>query len=86
MDNNTMHANPFAGTGKVFKFSLKQMLTSKGWLGSTLITAVLLLIGIPLLVLCICKIASKAIPKRIRKLSSWSISQMRRRALRTTTS
>ena len=52
-NNNTMHANPFAGTGKVFSYSLKQMLTAKGWLISTLLMAALLLIGIPLTVLIV---------------------------------
>ena len=53
MEHNRMHANPFAGTGKVFSYSLKQMLTAKGWLISTLLLAVLLLCGIPLIVFCI---------------------------------
>lgn len=58
-NNNTMHANPFAGTGKVFAYSLKQMLTAKGWLISTLLLAVLLLCGIPLTVLIAGKAAGK---------------------------
>ena len=55
MEHNRMHANPFAGTGKVFSYSFKQMLTAKGWLISTLLMAVLLLCGIPLAVFCIGK-------------------------------
>lgn len=58
-NNNTMHANPFAGTGKVFSYSLKQMLTAKGWLISTLLMAALLLIGIPLTVLIVGKAAGR---------------------------
>lgn len=48
---HNMNRNPAAGTGKVFWFSLRQMLCSKGWLGSTIVIAALLLLGIPLLLL-----------------------------------
>ena len=58
-NNSTMHANPFAGTGKVFAFSLKQLLRSKGWLITTLLSAGLLLLGIPLLVFGISSAAAK---------------------------
>ena len=57
MAQNNMHRNPAAGTGKVFWFSLKQMLCSKGWLGSTIIVALLLLLGIPALLLAITSIS-----------------------------
>ena len=60
MPNNTMKANPYAGTGKVFVFSLKQMLCSKGWLISTIIFAALLLIGIPLMLFGISKASAKS--------------------------
>jgi len=43
-----MNHNPLSGTGKVFRFSLKQMMGAKGWLISTFLIAALLLIGIPL--------------------------------------
>ena len=58
-NHNTMHANPFAGTGKVFSYSFRQMLKSKGWLITTLLMAGMLLIGIPLVTLCVTKAASK---------------------------
>lgn len=44
-----MNTNPLSGTGKVFKFSLKQTISAKGWLVSTVLIAALLLIGIPLI-------------------------------------
>ena len=44
-----MKRNPLAGTGKVYKFTLKQLLAAKGWLITTILIAVLLLAGIPLL-------------------------------------
>lgn len=45
---SNMKKNPFAGSFKVFRFSLKQNVCSKGWLISTLTIALLLLLGIPL--------------------------------------
>ena len=54
---NNMHRNPAAGTGKVYWFSLRQMILSKGWLGSTIIIALLLLLGIPAILLGISKLA-----------------------------
>lgn len=50
MANNQMRG-PISGTGKVFRFSLRQMLCAKGWLISTFAIAALLLLGIPLLLL-----------------------------------
>ncbi|HAG13186.1 MAG TPA: hypothetical protein DCG49_04910, partial [Ruminococcus sp.] len=44
---NGMKANPFAGTGKVYAFSLRQMICSKGWLLSTILIALLMIVGIP---------------------------------------
>lgn len=44
-----MKSNPFAGMGKVYQFSLRQILCAKGWLISTLIFAGLTAIGIPLI-------------------------------------
>ena len=44
-----MKRNPLAGTGKVFRFTLKQMCAAKSWILSTVIIALLLLCGIPLL-------------------------------------
>lgn len=46
-----MKRNPFAGTGKVFGFSIKQICLGKGWLISTILIAALLLGGIPLIFL-----------------------------------
>ena len=46
-----MQRNPLSGMGKVYRFSLKQACTAKGWLISTILVAVLLLAGIPLLVM-----------------------------------
>ena len=48
-----MKRNPLAGTGKVYGFTLKQTMLSKGWLGSTITIALLLLIGIPLILLAV---------------------------------
>lgn len=42
--------NPLAGTGKVFRFTLRQLLCKKGWLISTFLIGGLMLIGIPLLI------------------------------------
>ncbi|MCQ2417189.1 MAG: ABC transporter permease [Oscillospiraceae bacterium] len=44
-----MKKNQFAGTGKVFGFTLKHLIGSKGWLLTTFITAFLLIVGIPCL-------------------------------------
>ncbi len=55
-----MKRNPLAGTGKVYGFTLKQTMLSKGWLGSTIAIAALLLIGIPLLLFAVSSIGSKA--------------------------
>ena len=44
-----MKKNPFAGSLKVFWFSLKQTIFSKSWRNSTLIIAMLLLLGVPAL-------------------------------------
>lgn len=44
-----MKRNPLAGTGKVYRFTLKQMCAAKSWILSTVIVALLLVIGIPLL-------------------------------------
>lgn len=44
-----MKRNPLAGVGKVYRFSLKQMCAAKSWIISTVIIALLLLCGIPLL-------------------------------------
>ena len=41
--------NPLAGTGKVFRFTLKQMCAAKSWIISTVVIALLLGCGIPLL-------------------------------------
>ena len=54
-----MKRNPLAGTGKVYGFTLKQTMLSKGWLGSTIAIAALLLIGIPLLLFAVSSIGSK---------------------------
>lgn len=56
---HNMKRNPISGTGKVFRFSLRQMLCSKGWLGSTIVFAALLLLGIPLLLLGIAAFSGK---------------------------
>ena len=44
-----MKRNPLSGTGKVFAFTLKQMCAAKSWIITTVILALLLLCGIPLL-------------------------------------
>ena len=56
---HNMKRNPFSGTGKVFSFTLKQAILSKGWLTSTIVVAVLLIIGIPLILFGISKVAAK---------------------------
>lgn len=48
-----MKLNALRGVGKVYRFSLKQTLTTAGWLISTIVFAVLLLFGIPLILLAI---------------------------------
>ena len=48
---SNMKKNPLAGIGKVYKFTLKQVCKAKGWLISTILIAVLLLGGIPLILL-----------------------------------
>ena len=54
-----MNTNPLSGTGKVFKFSLKQTISAKGWLVSTILIAALLLIGIPLILWAASSAANK---------------------------
>lgn len=54
-----MKRNPLSGTGKVYSFTLKQTMLSKGWLGSTITIALLLLIGIPLILLAVSAAGSK---------------------------
>ena len=54
-----MKRNPAAGSGKVYSFTLKQMMFSKGWLISTVLIAALLLIGIPLLLFALTSAGSK---------------------------
>ncbi|MBR5371431.1 MAG: ABC transporter permease [Oscillospiraceae bacterium] len=44
-----MKRNPLSGAGKVYGFTLKQMISAKGWIISTILIGALLLIGIPLL-------------------------------------
>lgn len=44
-----MKRNPLAGTGKVYRFTLKQMCAAKSWIISTIVIALLLAVGIPLL-------------------------------------
>ena len=44
-----MKRNPLAGTGKVYSFTLRQLICTKGWLITTVLIATLLIIGIPLL-------------------------------------
>lgn len=56
---HNMKRNPIGGTGKVFWFTLRQMLCSKGWLGSTVVFAALLLLGIPLLLLGVAALSGK---------------------------
>lgn len=56
---HNMKRSPFSGTGKVFSFTLKQAILSKGWLTSTILIAVLLLAGIPLILFGISKAAEK---------------------------
>ena len=51
MQNNAMKRNPLAGAGKVYWFTLRQTMLSRGWLVSTILIGALLLIGIPLLLL-----------------------------------
>ena len=43
-----MKRNPLAGTGKVYSFTLKQMLCKKAWIITTALIGALFLIGIPL--------------------------------------
>lgn len=43
-----MKANPLSGTGKVFLFSLKQICLAKGWLISTVLLSVLMVVVAPL--------------------------------------
>ncbi|MCQ2407338.1 MAG: ABC transporter permease [Oscillospiraceae bacterium] len=47
MANNGVQRSAFSGIGKVYSFSLKQAIATKGWLLSTLILGLLLLVGIP---------------------------------------
>ncbi|MBQ5340253.1 MAG: ABC transporter permease [Oscillospiraceae bacterium] len=54
-----MKKNPFAGTFKVFRFTLKQTVCSKTWLASTLIIALLMLIGIPALLFAVSSLSTK---------------------------
>ncbi|MBQ8920719.1 MAG: ABC transporter permease [Oscillospiraceae bacterium] len=49
MADHQMKKNPLAGIGHVYGFTLKQICTAKGWLISTILIAVLLLCGIPLI-------------------------------------
>ena len=48
---SNMKKNPLAGIGRVYRFTLKQVCSAKGWLISTILIAVLLLVGIPLILL-----------------------------------
>ena len=57
---SNMKKNPFAGSFKVFWFTLKQTVFSKTWLASTLTIACLLLIGIPLLLYIVSAMGEKA--------------------------
>ena len=54
-----MKKNPFAGTLKVFWFTLKQTIFSKTWLASTIIIALLMLVGIPLLLFAVSSLSTK---------------------------
>ena len=47
MANNGAQRSAFSGIGKVYRFSLKQAIATRGWLLSTLILGLLLLVGIP---------------------------------------
>ncbi len=44
-----MKRNPLAGTGKVYSFTLKQLLCKKAWIITTVLIGALFLIGIPLI-------------------------------------
>lgn len=56
---SNMKKNPFAGSGKVFWFTLKQVMLSKGWIISTLVVALMMLAGIPLLMYFMCSVGEK---------------------------
>lgn len=56
---SNMKKNPFAGSFKVFGFTLKQTIFSKTWIASTLVIACLLLVGIPLLLYFISSLGDK---------------------------
>ena len=49
MANNGTQRSPLAGIGKVYRFTLRQTVAAKGWLLSTIILGLLLLVGLPLL-------------------------------------
>ena len=49
MAKSQMKKNPVAGIGRVYCFTLKQICSAKGWLISTILIALLLLCGIPLI-------------------------------------
>ena len=51
MADNSMKKSPLAGVGKVYRFTIKQVCSAKGWLISTILIAVLLLVGIPLILM-----------------------------------
>ena len=61
---HNMKRNPFSGTGKVFSFTLRQTIFSKGWLTSTIVVAVLLIVGIPLILFGVSKAAEKDSDKK----------------------
>lgn len=63
-----MKHNPTAGTGQVFKFTFKQVCTSKGWLISTVLMAALLLIVIPALIVAVVAFTSEDEPKDKEKI------------------
>ena len=44
-----MKSNPYAGMGKVYQFSLQQIICAKSWLLSTILIAASMVIGIPLI-------------------------------------
>ena len=49
MANNGTQRSPLTGIGKVYRFTLRQTVAAKGWLLSTIILGLLLLVALPLI-------------------------------------